>query len=143
MILQDVPPLTSGKNLGQALPMFPISWEEILQWLILCTQLLRRATMDSVTTPHIESSPDVAGGKPRITGHRITVHNVVIWHERMGLNADAIASQHGLSLADVYAALAYYYDHRQAIDETIVADESYVAELRNRTKSKMSGKIGG
>ena len=44
--------------------------------------------MDSVTTPHIESSPDVAGGKPRITGHRITVHNVVIWHERMGLNAD-------------------------------------------------------
>lgn len=99
--------------------------------------------MDIVTTQHIEGSPEVAGGKPRITGHRITVQNVVIWHERMGLNADAIASQHELSLADVYAALAYYYDHRQAIDEVILADESYVAELRDLTKSKLSGKIGG
>jgi hypothetical protein len=69
--------------------------------------------------------------------------NQVIWHERMGLSADEIASQHGLSLADVYAALAYYYDHRQAIDEAILADESYVAELRSRTKSKLTGKISG
>ena len=99
--------------------------------------------MDIVTAQHIESSPNVASGKPRITGHRITVQNIVIWHERMGLSADAIASQHGLSLADVYAALAYYYDHRQAIDEAILADESYVAELRSLTKSKLSGRIGG
>jgi len=89
--------------------------------------------MDIVTTQHIESSSEVADGKPRITGHRITVQNVVIWHERMGLSADEIASEHGLSLADGYAALAYYYDHRQAIDEAILADESYVAELRSRT----------
>lgn len=99
--------------------------------------------MDIVTTQHIVISPEVAGGKPRIAGHRITVQNVVIWHERMGLSADEIASHYGLSLADVYAALAYYYDHRQEIDETIVADESYVVELQNRIKSKLSGKIGG
>lgn len=99
--------------------------------------------MGIVTTQHIEISPEIAGGKPRITGHRITVQNVVIWHERMGLSADEIASNYGLSLADVYAALAYYYDHRQEIDETILADESYVAELRSRTKSKLSGKISG
>ena len=99
--------------------------------------------MDIGTTQHIESSPEVAGGKPRITGHRTTVQNVVIWHERMGLSADEIASQHGLSLADVYAALAYYYDHRQAIDEAILTDESYVAELRSRTKSKLTGKVSG
>jgi uncharacterized protein (DUF433 family) len=99
--------------------------------------------MDIVTTQHIESSPDVVGGKPRITGHRITVQNVVIWHERVGLSADEIASQHGLSLADVYAALAYYYDHRKAIDEAILTDESYIVELRRRAKSKLTGKIGG
>jgi uncharacterized protein (DUF433 family) len=34
------------------------------------------------------------------------VQNVVIWHERMGLCADEIATEYGLSLADVYAALA-------------------------------------
>lgn len=99
--------------------------------------------MGIVTTQHIEISPEIAGGRPRISGHRIAVHTVVIWHERMGLSADEIASNHGLSLADVYAALAYYYDHRRDIDEAILADESYVTELRSRTKSKLSGKISG
>jgi uncharacterized protein (DUF433 family) len=99
--------------------------------------------MDIMTAPHIEISQDVAGGKPRIAGHRITVQHIVIWHERMGLSADEIASNHGLSLADVYAALTYYYDHRQEIDEAILADESYVTELRERIKSKLSGSIGG
>jgi uncharacterized protein (DUF433 family) len=98
--------------------------------------------MDIMTTPHIAISEDVAGGKPRIAGHRITVQHIVIWHERMGLSADEIASNHGLSLADVYAALTYYYDHRQEIDEAIMADESYVVELRKQIKSKLSSKIG-
>jgi uncharacterized protein (DUF433 family) len=99
--------------------------------------------MDIMTTPHIAISEDVAGGKPRIAGHRITVQHIVIWHERMGLSADEIASNHGLSLADVYAALTYYYDHRQEIDETILADESYVVELRKQITPKLSDKIGG
>lgn len=68
---------------------------------------------------HIEITPGVAGGKPRITGHRITVQDVVVWHERVGLSADEIATEYDLSLADVYAALAYYYDHREKIDQAI------------------------
>jgi len=36
----------------------------------------------------------------------------VIGHERLGLSADEIAGEYGLSLGDVYAALAYYYDGR-------------------------------
>ena len=99
--------------------------------------------MDMMTTPHIAISEDVAGGKPRIAGHRITVQHIVIWHERMGLSADEIASNHGLSLADVYAALTYYYDHRQEIDNAVLADESTVFELRKRIMSKLSGSIGG
>ena len=30
---------------------------------------------------HIEITEGIAGGKPRIAGHRITVQNIVIWHE--------------------------------------------------------------
>ena len=56
----------------------------------------------------IEITPGVVGGKPRIAGHRISVQDIVIWHERMGLNADAIAAEYDLTLADIYAALAYY-----------------------------------
>ena len=93
--------------------------------------------MDIMTIPHIAISQDVAGGKPRIAGHRITVQHIVIWHERMGLSADEIASNHGVSLADVYAALTYYYDHRQEIDEAVLADESTVSELRKRIMSKL------
>jgi uncharacterized protein (DUF433 family) len=98
--------------------------------------------MDIMTAPHIAISQDVAGGKPRIAGHRITVQHIVIWHERMGLSADEIASNHGLTLAEVYAALTYYYDHRQEIDKAILGDESYVSELRKRITSKLSGSVG-
>ena len=99
--------------------------------------------MDIMTIPHIAISEDVAGGKPRIAGHRITVQHIVIWHERMGLSADEIASDHGLTLAEIYAALTYCYDHRQEIDDAIAADESTVSELRKRIMSKLSGSIGG
>lgn len=86
---------------------------------------------------HIETTPGVANGKPRIAGRRITVQNIVIWHERLGSSADEIASEHDLSLSDVYAALTYYYDHREAIDQAIHADEAFVAELRQRTAAKI------
>ena len=93
--------------------------------------------MQNVLTPHIEIIPDVAGGKPRIAGHRITVQNIVSWHERIGRSADEIATAYDLSLAEVYAALAYYYDHREEIDAMIRADDTFVAELRSGTPSKL------
>jgi uncharacterized protein (DUF433 family) len=90
---------------------------------------------------HIEMTPGVASGKPRIAGHRITVQNIAIWHERMGMTADEIASEYALSLADVYAALAYYWDHREEIEESIKADDAFVAELRRKTPSVLKEKL--
>ena len=37
----------------------------------------------------------------------------------------------------MYAALAYYYDHREEIDRAIRADEELIAELRRRIPSKL------
>jgi len=98
-------------------------------------------TTDAVLERHIERSPDVAGGKPTIIGHRITVQNVVIWHERIGLSADEIATEYDLTLSEVYAALTYYYDHRAEIDASIRADEAFVEELRRLTPSKLPEKL--
>lgn len=98
--------------------------------------------MDTIPS-HIEVTPGVAGGKPRIAGHRITVQNVAIWHERLGMSADDIANEYGLTLADVYAALAYYYDHREEIDRSIWEDEAFVAELRRQSPSKLIAKLRG
>jgi uncharacterized protein (DUF433 family) len=90
---------------------------------------------------HIESTPNVAGGKPRIAGRRITVQNIVIWHERMGIGADEIATEYNLTLGDVYAALAYYYDHRPEIDEAIRDGEAFVKALRRCLPSKVALKL--
>lgn len=91
--------------------------------------------MTAVVDRHIEISADIAAGKPRIAGHRITVQNVVIWHERMGRNIDEICAEYGLTLAEVHAALAYYFDHQDEIDQRIEDDEAFVAKRRERASS--------
>lgn len=86
---------------------------------------------------HLEATPGVAGGKPRIAGRRITVQDIVIWHERMGKSADEIATEYDLELADVYAALTYYFDHRVEIDKAIRDGEEFAEELRKGMPSKL------
>lgn len=90
---------------------------------------------------HIEITPGIAGGKPRIAGHRITVQNIAIWHERLGRSADEIATEYDLTLADVYAALAYYFDHREEIDRSIQEGDAFVEALRQQTPSKLQQKL--
>jgi uncharacterized protein (DUF433 family) len=90
---------------------------------------------------HIELTPSTAGDKPRIRGRRILVQDIAIWHERLGKSADEIAAEYDLTLSDVYAALAYYFDHRQEIDARITEDRAFVQTLRASTPSKRSHKI--
>lgn len=94
-------------------------------------------TLDS----HIETTPGIAGGKPRIAGRRIRVQDVAIWHERLGMSADEIASAYDLSLADVFASLAYYHDHRAEIDREIAEGEAFAEALRKSTPSKIKEKL--
>ena len=97
--------------------------------------------LEVTTNQRIEATPGIAGGKPRITGHRITVQDVVIWHEWLGRSADEIAVEYGLDLADVYAALAYYYENQIEMDQIIRQQESFVATLRQRTPSKLVARL--
>ena len=90
---------------------------------------------------HIEASLDVAGGKPRIAGHRITVHDIVIWHERLGKSVDEIASDYGLMLADVHAALAHYCDHRVEIDKDMADGQAFAESLHQATSSKLKHRL--
>lgn len=97
------------------------------------------ATMTPIE--HIEVTPGVSGGKPRITGHRITVQDVAIWHERLGKSADEIATEYGLTLAEVHAALSYYFDHRVEIDRSIAEGEAFADSLRKQTPSKLQQRL--
>lgn len=95
------------------------------------------ATLDS----HIAITPGTCGGKPRIAGHRIRVADIVDWCERMGQTADEVVHRFPqLSLADVYAALAYYHDHREEIDAPRDEDEKFIEEMRRLYPSKLNGR---
>jgi uncharacterized protein (DUF433 family) len=97
--------------------------------------------LELTTNQRIEATPGIAGGKPRIKGHRITVQDVVVWHEWLGRSADEITAEYGLDLADVYAALAYYYDHQTEVDQAIRQQEDFVAALKSRTSSKLAARL--
>lgn len=90
---------------------------------------------------HIEITPGVVGGKPRIAGRRITVQDIAIWFERMGASADEIATGYDLDLSDVYAALAYYHDHRADIDRQIEKDNAFAEALRAKSPSILRKKL--
>jgi uncharacterized protein (DUF433 family) len=75
--------------------------------------------------------PGYCGGKPHIIGHRIKVQHIAVWHERMGMTPEEIVVTYpALSLAEVFAALAYYHSHRAEVDADIVADERFAADMR-------------
>jgi uncharacterized protein (DUF433 family) len=97
-----------------------------------------------VISEHIETTPGVCGGKPRIAGHRIRVEDIVVWHERQGLSPDEIVARFPqLSLGDVYAALAYYHDHGEAIRQSMREDAALAELLRAKTPSKLLEKLMG
>jgi uncharacterized protein (DUF433 family) len=80
---------------------------------------------------HIEITPGICGGKPRIAGSRIRVQDIYVWHELGGKTADAIVAEYPqLSVADVYAALTYFWDHRAEIEQQMKTEEKFVADLR-------------
>lgn len=97
----------------------------------------------SVLDRHIDITPGICGGKPRIAGHRITVQNIAVWHERLGKSADEICTEYGLSLSDVYAALAYYFDHREEIEASIAEGEALVEQMKDSTQSILKQKLSG
>lgn len=89
---------------------------------------------------HIEASPDVCSGKPRIAGTRIRVQDIVALTE-IGRSPDEIVDGYPhITLGDVYAALAYYHDHREEIDRQIREDEEFVAQFRAQYLARTTSK---
>jgi uncharacterized protein (DUF433 family) len=73
----------------------------------------------TVAYPHIELD---AQGVPYLAGTRTKVVEVVLDRLAHHWDADEIHRQHPfLSLAQIYSALAYYYDHQEEIDQAIAA----------------------
>ncbi len=67
----------------------------------------------------ITSNPKVRGGRPCIAGTGLRVTDVAIASVIHLRTPDQIATDYGVSLAQVYAALAYYYEHKSDLDQDI------------------------
>jgi uncharacterized protein (DUF433 family) len=81
----------------------------------------------------IVKTPGVCGGQARIAGTRIKVKHVFTWVERMGLTpAQVVADYPHLSMAQVHAALAYFWSHQDEIHQDIEDEEKLVAELKSK-----------
>lgn len=81
----------------------------------------------------IVSNPDMRGGRPYIAGTGVRVMDVVmatLFHNQM---PDDIAAAYGISLAQSHAALAYYYEDKNQIDDAIreqIAEAKTLKEQR-------------
>jgi uncharacterized protein (DUF433 family) len=100
--------------------------------------------MANVVHEHISKTPDICGGKACIAGHRIRVMDIVALHEQRGYSPDEIVDMFpAITLADVHAALVYYFDHRAEIESDFKHDADLAASLRQQFPSKLQEKLRG
>jgi uncharacterized protein (DUF433 family) len=77
----------------------------------------------------IVRDPEIRGGRPRIAGTGVTVQRIVSWY-KLGLSPEETVDRIGhLSLAQVYAALAYYHANREEIEASLKADDEEAEAL--------------
>jgi uncharacterized protein (DUF433 family) len=84
--------------------------------------------MTAAAWPHIELTAD---NVPIIIGTTTKVIEIVLDHLAHHWDAHEIRRQYPyLTLAQIHAALAYYYDHQQELDEDIERRRDWVAEIK-------------
>ncbi len=85
--------------------------------------------------PHISTSAQMHNGEPTIRGTAITVRTIV-GCMRLGESIDEILEAYPvLTPAQVYDALAYYYDHTAEIEKYIRDNEEALWRLTNRAST--------
>jgi uncharacterized protein (DUF433 family) len=86
----------------------------------------------AVKTVQIVKTPGVRGGKARIEGGRICVMDVVYLH-RAGRTPEQIQAEYpDLNLAQIHAALSYYYANTEEIEAEIQRDREWEEGFEER-----------
>jgi uncharacterized protein (DUF433 family) len=102
--------------------------------------------MPVVPIEHIDVD---ARGVARIVGSRSKVIQIVMDRMAYGWGAEEIHAQYPhLSLSQIHAAFAYYYDHKAELDAQIEASIRFADEMRAKAgesavvqRLKQSGKL--
>lgn len=97
-----------------------------------------------IAYPHISATPGVRGGRPCIDGTRVTVMDIVTL-ERSGLRPEEIRTHYSsrpLTLAEVHAALTYYYDHKAEVEACFEEDREWDDRHEERRTEYLRQKAG-
>jgi len=78
----------------------------------------------------ITHDEDVLGGEPRIEGTRIGVRHVAARVIEGGNPPAVVADQFDVTLAAIYEALSYYYEHVEEMREYEQANEAAFKQVR-------------
>jgi uncharacterized protein (DUF433 family) len=87
--------------------------------------------MTAIEIHHLEITPDICGGKPHISGTRLSVHFLARFVNNPDWTAETLADAYGLSPAQVYAAWSYYYDNKDEIDDELRHEDMEINALPN------------
>ncbi len=96
----------------------------------------------TISTEHITKTLGVCGGKACIAGHRIRVLDIAIYYDDGRTPTEIVEMFPSITEADVYAAIAYYLDHREEIEEDSRRAHEIADSHRARFPSKLKGKLG-
>jgi uncharacterized protein (DUF433 family) len=92
--------------------------------------------MTKTLADHITIPPNVADGKPYITGSQVKVHHIVVWHKNMKIPLEKIAEDYNLTLGDVHAAMACYYMNQEEFDKYIKEDVEFTKAMRQKVAAE-------
>jgi uncharacterized protein (DUF433 family) len=94
------------------------------------------ARVAKIVYPHIVKEPGYCGGKAAIDNTRVRVNNVA-WLAKQGLTPQQVLEHYpDLTLAQVHAALVYYYDNPDEIEAELAAEEQAGADFE-REKAEL------
>lgn len=73
-------------------------------------------------------------GVPRTINRRVKVRMIAQMHLEAGASAEQIAEHYDIAVADVYAALAYYYDNRRYFEQQAAELQPLIDTARRQSE---------
>jgi uncharacterized protein (DUF433 family) len=100
------------------------------------------ATATKAKYPHIVKEPGYCGRKAAIDNTRVRVNNVVCLHKQGRTPPETLVEYPDLTLAQIHAALTYYYDHPEEIEAEFAAEEGWEERHEERKAEALARRTG-
>ena len=94
-------------------------------------KLIARGTVGSMEIGQlIVKTPGTCGGRARVAGRRVPVSSIYRWFLRGNAPEDILEKYEGLTLAEIYAAVAYALANRDEVRAEIADEDRLEREAR-------------